>query len=138
MTYFVERLVELRRHLDHLRELRPRVTNAETLRRDLSLHNDVLFSLLMTCQLVIDIAGELSARRGLRFADYTEAVRNLGAAAGLDDDLVRRLEPLPGFRNVVLHEYAALNLERVVEALDRLDAVEELLAAVRRRQGPSD
>jgi uncharacterized protein YutE (UPF0331/DUF86 family) len=138
MTYFVERLVELRRHLDHLRELRPRVTSAETLRRDLSLHNDVLFSLLMTCQLVIDIAGELSARRGLRFADYTEAVRNLGAAAGLDDDLVRRLEPLPGFRNVVLHEYAALNLERVVEALDRLDAVEELLAAVRRRQGPSD
>ena len=108
------------------------------MRRDLSLHNDVLFSLLMTCQLVIDIAGELSARRGLRFADYTEAVRNLGAAAGLDDDLVRRLEPLPGFRNVVLHEYAALNLERVVEALDRLDAVEELLAAVRRQQGPSD
>jgi uncharacterized protein YutE (UPF0331/DUF86 family) len=138
MTYFVERLVELRRHLDHLRDLRPRVTSAETLRRDLSLHNDVLFSLLMTCQLVIDIAGELSARRGLRFADYTEAVRNLGAAAGLDDDLVRRLEPLPGFRNVVLHEYAALNLERVVEALDRLDAVEELLAAVRRQQGPSD
>jgi uncharacterized protein YutE (UPF0331/DUF86 family) len=138
MTYFVERLVELRRHLDHLRELRPRVTSAETLRRDLSLDNDVLFSLLMTCQLVIDIAGELSARRGLRFADYTEAVRNLGAAAGLDDDLVRRLEPLPGFRNVVLHEYAALNLERVVEALDRLDAVEELLAAVRRQQGPSD
>jgi uncharacterized protein YutE (UPF0331/DUF86 family) len=138
MTYFVERLVELRRHLDHLRDLRPRVTSAETLRRDLSLHNDVLFSLLMTCQLVIDIAGELSARRGLRFADYTEAVRNLGAAAGLDDDLVRRLEPLPGFRNVVLHEYAAPNLERVVEALDRLDAVEELLAAVRRQQGPSD
>jgi uncharacterized protein YutE (UPF0331/DUF86 family) len=95
MTYFVERLVELRRHLDHLRDLRPRVTSAETLRRDLSLDNDVLFSLLMTCQPVIDIAGELSARRGLRFADYTEAVRNLGAAAGLDDDLVRRLEPLP-------------------------------------------
>lgn len=134
MTYFVERLVELRRHLDHLRELRPRVTGAEALRRDLSLHNDVLFSLLMTCQLVIDIAGELSARRGLRFADYTEAVRNLGAAAGLDDDLVRRLEPLPGFRNVVLHEYATLDLERVVEALDRLDAVEELLTAVRRQQ----
>ena len=71
MTYFVERLVELRRHLDHLRDLRPRVTSAETLRRDLSLHNDVLFSLLMTCQLVIDIAGEgsvqtLARDRGVR------------------------------------------------------------------------
>lgn len=29
------------------------------------------------CQLVIDIAGELSARRGEAFEDYTEAVRNL-------------------------------------------------------------
>jgi uncharacterized protein YutE (UPF0331/DUF86 family) len=138
MTYMVERLVELRRHVDHLRDLRPRVTGAEVLRRDLSLHNDVLFSLLMVCQLVIDLAGELSARRGLRFADYTEAVRNLGAAAGLDDDLVRRLEPLPGFRNVVLHEYATLDLDRVIDALDRLDDVEELLAAVRQRQEATD
>jgi uncharacterized protein YutE (UPF0331/DUF86 family) len=73
----------------------------------------------MICQLVIDIAGELSARRGLRFGDYTEAVRNLGAAVGLEDDLVRRLEPLPGFRNVVLHEYATLDLERAVEAVRR-------------------
>ena len=67
MTYLVERLVELRRHLDHLRTLRPRVTGREELERNLSLHNDVLFSLLTVCQLVIDIAGELSARRGERF-----------------------------------------------------------------------
>jgi hypothetical protein len=40
MTYLVERLAELRRHLDHLRELRPRVRGGETLRRDLSLSND--------------------------------------------------------------------------------------------------
>jgi Uma2 family endonuclease len=45
MTYLVERLAELRRHLDHLRELAPRVENREALARDLSLHNDVLFSL---------------------------------------------------------------------------------------------
>jgi predicted nucleotidyltransferase len=44
-TYLVERLVELRRHLDHLGLLRPRVTGREALDRDLSLHNDVLFSL---------------------------------------------------------------------------------------------
>ncbi len=64
MTFLVERLAELRRHLDHLRMLRPRVRGAESLDRDLSLHNDVLFSLFTVCQLVIDIAGELAARRG--------------------------------------------------------------------------
>jgi hypothetical protein len=52
MSFLAERLSELRRHLHHLRELRPRVVGPEALARDLSLHNDVLFSLLTVCQLV--------------------------------------------------------------------------------------
>jgi hypothetical protein len=83
MTYLVEHLAELGRHRDHLRSLRPRVSGREDLERDLSLHNDVPFSLLTVCQLVIDIAGELSARRGERFEDYTQAVRNLSLADSL-------------------------------------------------------
>lgn len=47
MTYLVERLAELQRHLAHLHDLRPRVAGPEALTRDLSLHNDVLFSLLI-------------------------------------------------------------------------------------------
>jgi uncharacterized protein YutE (UPF0331/DUF86 family) len=132
MTYLVERLAELRRHLDHLREIRPRVTGREALERDLSLHNDVLFSLLTVCQLVIDVAGDLAARRGHRFEDYTEAVRALGRDARFAPDLVRKLERLPGFRNVVIHEYVVLDLDRVVEALDDLGPVEEFLEIARR------
>ena len=127
MTYIVERLSELRKHLDHLRAIRPRVTGRAALERDLSLHNDVLFSLLTVCQLVIDVAGDLSARRGDRFEDYTEAVRNLGRDARFSPELVQKLERLPGFRNVVVHEYVALNLDRVVEALDDLAPVERFL-----------
>ena len=132
MTYLVERLAELRRHLDHLREIRPRVTGREALERDLSLHNDVLFSLLTVCQLVIDLAGDLAARRGDRFEDYTEAVRSLARDARFNPDLVRKLERLPGFGNVVIHEYVALDLDRVVEALDGLGPVEEFFEIARR------
>lgn len=131
MSYLIERLAELRRHLDHLKQLRSRVESPEQLRRDLSLHNDVLFSLLTICQLVIDIAGDLSARRGLRFEDYTEAVRNLAHYEELPDALVRQLEPLPGFRNVLIHEYVALDMARVLDALDRLEPLEAFLDAVR-------
>lgn len=131
MTYLVERLADLRRHLDHLRHLRPRVTGAAVLEGDLSLHNDVLFSLLSVCQLVIDIAGELSARRGDRFEDYTQAVRNLARDPRFPADIVRELERLPGFRNVLIHDYVGLDLERVVEALDRLDPVERFADIVR-------
>jgi uncharacterized protein YutE (UPF0331/DUF86 family) len=135
MTYLVERLAELRRHLDHLRQLRPRVTGPDVLERDLSLHNDVLFSLLSICQLVIDVAGELSARRGDRFEDYTAAIRNLARDERFPPDLVTRLERLPGFRNVLVHEYVSLDMARVVEALDDLEPVEQLLAIVRAIEG---
>ncbi len=131
MTFLVERLSELRKHLDHLEELRPRIS-AGTLRRDLSLHNDVLFSLLTICQLVIDIAGELSARHGLAFADYTEAVRNLGRIDLLDEATIAALDGLPGFRNIVVHEYVTLDMDRVVQATERLQPVRNFLEAVRR------
>ena len=132
MTFLVERLAELRKHLDHLAALRPRVS-ASALAADLSLHNDVLFSLLTVCQLVIDVAGELSAERGLAFEDYTQAVRNLASMDLVEADVLATLEQLPGFRNVLVHEYVALDMQRVVEAMDRLRAVEALCEALRKR-----
>jgi hypothetical protein len=65
MTPVVERLGELRKHLDHLKAIRHRVGSTEDLERDLTLHNDVLFSLLAVAQLVIDVAGDLTSRAGL-------------------------------------------------------------------------
>ncbi|HBL30553.1 MAG TPA: hypothetical protein DD490_27270 [Acidobacteria bacterium] len=132
MSHLVERLTELRRHLEHLREIRPRVTGAEILRRDLSLHNDVLFSLQVICQLVIDISGELSSRNNQRFGDYTESVRNLAARPEFSATLVNTLSRLPGFRNVLIHEYVTLDFQQVVAALDRLEPVEEFAEIVRR------
>ena len=92
----------------------------------------MLFSLLTVCQLVIDIASELSGRHGLAFDDYTEAVRNLGSLDLVDDATLTDLDRLPGFRNVVVHEYVTLDLERVVQAVDRLQPVRTFLEAVRR------
>jgi uncharacterized protein YutE (UPF0331/DUF86 family) len=87
--------------------------------------------LLTVCQLVIDVSGELAARRGERFEDYVGAVRSLAADPRFPPLLVRELERLPGFRNVLVHEYVALDMARVVEALDRLEPVEEFLEIAR-------
>ncbi len=130
MTFLIERLADLRRHVEHLKGLCGRVTSGADLERDLSLHNDVLFSLLTVCQLVIDIAGELAGRRGERFDDYTGAIRALGRDSRFPAELVRALERLPGFRNVLVHEYVALDLNRVVDAMNRLGPVEEFLRIV--------
>jgi uncharacterized protein YutE (UPF0331/DUF86 family) len=132
MTFMIERLTELRRHLEHLRALEPRVKAAADLERDLSLHNDVMFSLLTVVQLVIDISGEVCARNGLRFSDYTQAVRNLSQLPDFSAELVDRLAPLPGFRNVMLHEYVSFDLSRAVAAMRDLAPVDEFLRIVSR------
>ncbi len=138
MTYLVERLAQLRRHLDHLRALRPSVPDSTALETDLSLHNDVLFSLLTVAQLVIDIASELSAREGHRFEDYTTAVRNLAQVEGFDAALVDELARLPGFRNVVIHEYVGLDFELVVQALNRLGPLDDFVAIVSEKVRETD
>ena len=45
--------------------------------------------------------------------------------------LVSQLERLPGFRNVVVHEYVALDLERVVDALNQLGPIRDFAEIVR-------
>jgi len=141
MTFLVERLAELRRHLDHLYEVRTKVHSTRQLETDLSLHNDVLFSLLTVSQLVIDISGEISSQEGLPFDDYTSAVRNLDRISGFDESLVETLAQLPGFRNVIMHEYVDLDFDLVLEALNGLESVEEFIRTVSRRlseEGPPE
>ena len=130
MSSLVERLAELRRYLDHLRALRPRISGAASLQHDLSLRNDVLFSLLIVCQLVIDVASELVERRGERLEDPARAVGLLSADPHFPDYLVRRLEWLPDMRGVVVHEHVSRDWERVLQALDELDDVREFMRIV--------
>jgi uncharacterized protein YutE (UPF0331/DUF86 family) len=138
MTPMVERLAELRKHLDHLASIRPRVRSRQDLEHDMTLHNDVLFSLLAVAQLVIDVAGELSSRAGQSFEDYTTAVRNLGRLDGEDfpPEMVDELARLPGFRNILIHEYVGLDYDLVLRALDHLDPIERFLQTVASRLSP--
>ncbi len=134
MTFLVERLAELRKHLDHLRVLAPQIPDKTALDRNLSLHNDVLFSLLTVAQLVIDISAELAARKGQRFEDYTEAVRALSIYDEFPEQLVDNLSRLPGFRNVLIHDYVALDYNLVLAALGQLDPVDDFVSIVTRME----
>jgi uncharacterized protein YutE (UPF0331/DUF86 family) len=131
MSEIAEQVGVLRRHLDHLHGLRHRALDAEALRRDLSLQNDVLFSLLVCCQRVIDLAGDLSARRGLYFQSYPEALRNLMGSPEFTSELLNDLKGLPGLRDVLVFGYLNRDLERVVASLGRLEAVEHFTEIVR-------
>ncbi len=112
------------------RGIRPQVLGRTDLERDLSLHDDVLFSLLTICQLVIDIAGDLGARRGDHFKTTRKRCATSFAIRASGPNW-SELERLPGFRNMLVHEYVALDLDRTVEAMDRLAPVTEFVEMVR-------
>ncbi len=140
MTYLAERVADLRRQLAHLEGLRSHVPDPAALEADLSLANDVRYGLLVVCQRAIDIAGELSARRGLRFEDYIEAVRNLAIYEEFPDALIRRLEPLPALRNSLVHASPPADSGRVFNALAKLESVQRFVQSVARviQKSPAD
>lgn len=134
MTFLVERLAELQKYLQHAEKIRGRPVTPAALEKDLTLRNDVLFTLLTIAQLVIDIAGELTARRGERFESYREAIRKLAGDPRFSGELTGRLERLAGFRNIVVHEYVGVDYSKVIQALDELDPIAEFVAIVRKME----
>lgn len=44
--------------------------------------------------------------------------------------MVTALERLPGFRNVIVHEYVELDLQRVIAALNHLEPIDRFIEVV--------
>jgi uncharacterized protein YutE (UPF0331/DUF86 family) len=130
MTFLVERLAELGRYLVHGQMLAGRMRDEAALEHDLTVRNDVVHTLFLIAQLVIDIAGELASRHGARVENYKQAIRGLANVPEFPNELVAQLEPLAGFRNIVVHEYISLDLQQVIAALRQLERVQQFLSFV--------
>ncbi|MDQ7839647.1 MAG: hypothetical protein RDU83_01310 [bacterium] len=67
MTFLTERLSEIQRYLDHLEARRDEVVTPQDLESNLSLRNDVLFSLLMIAQMASPLRSSRSWCDSLAF-----------------------------------------------------------------------
>jgi uncharacterized protein YutE (UPF0331/DUF86 family) len=107
-----ERSASVLRHLDRVAthlpadpgDLTPLSTATDT----------VILHLWQAVQVVIDLAVSTCVRLGLGSpSTYGDAFRRLAAAGVLDDELAARLGAAAGFRNLIVHAYADLDLQRV-------------------------
>ena len=90
------------------------------LRTDRDRRNMVLHALLVAIQACIDIAHRLIAQRCLRHpATYRETFEVLAEAHIIPLELADRMADLAGFRNVLVHIYWRLDLQRVYEVLQQ-------------------
>jgi uncharacterized protein YutE (UPF0331/DUF86 family) len=107
-----ERAASVLRHLDrvathlppHPADLTPLSTATDT----------VVLHLWQAVQVVIDLAVSTCVRLGLGSPpSYGDAFRQLAVAGVIDESLAGRLAAAAGFRNLIVHAYADLDLRRV-------------------------
>ena len=134
---FLSLLEELRQALAVLSRYRRSVPR-ERLLGDIDTQNMVLFALYRAVQACIDVGQHVIAERGLPVPSaYREVFRVLGDGGVLDPALTIRLERWGGFRNVIAHQYGALDLERVAGALyDDLQDLETFASTLARLVSP--
>ncbi len=111
---------ELRERLARLEPLREK--NRPEFDADPYLRDIVERNLEVAAQCCIDICHRIiSLEKAKKPADSHEAIIRIGELNILDAAFARRLAPLAGFRNILVHEYLGLNWDEIYTNLQRLD-----------------
>ena len=115
------------RDLERLRGL-PRITRETDAIANLALER----ALHVAAESVFDIGHHVLAGRGLAVpATYREVLPALARAGIIDTALLDRLEGLAGLRNILVHDYAAVESPRLWQLLDdRLGDLRAIYAAL--------
>jgi uncharacterized protein YutE (UPF0331/DUF86 family) len=93
--------------------------------------NSVKYLFVTAIEGCLDVAHHLVASEGWGTPDTNaSAFLVLGREGVLSRDLATVMASAVGFRNVLVHQYATVDDDRVIEFLDQLDALRAFVAAV--------
>ncbi len=124
------RLDELNERLARLAPLRDRPRtdfDSEPYLRDIVERN-----LEVAAQCCIDICHRIIVIEGAQKPrDYHEAILRMGELGVLPPDFADHLAPIAGFRNILIHEYVAVDWDEVYDNLANLDDLYRFAALVR-------
>ena len=89
-------------------------------------------NLEVAAQCVLDISHRLISLTGaLKPRDYYEAILRLGELGVLPPEFAAHLAPLAGFRNILVHEYLAVDWQEVYRHLQQIDDLARFADLVR-------
>lgn len=129
----VNHLENLRKFLQDLDRYRQGIGRQEFL-RNRDKQGMVLFALLEAMQLCIDLGSHIISEKGWRKPEtYRDVFRVLWENSLIDESLRDQLHDLAGFRNVVVHLYGKLDLDRVYTTLQSgLEGITQFAKVVER------
>lgn len=133
------RLDELNERLARLEPLRERPLAdfyEDAYLRDIAERN-----LEVAAQCCIDICNRIVSLEGaLKPRDYRDAILRMAELGVLPTELAQRLAPLTGFRNILIHEYLAVDWDEVYANLSDLSDLQQFASLIQtwlRRRNPS-
>jgi uncharacterized protein YutE (UPF0331/DUF86 family) len=123
------------RHVRRIKEKRP--ATLQEFFSALDLQDIVLFNLQMAIQNCIDMASHVISDEGLGMPGSTNEMFYMLQENGyVSRELAEKMVAAVGFRNLVVHEYAKLDLEEVYKiSRDHTDDLLEFLKALFKRAG---
>jgi uncharacterized protein YutE (UPF0331/DUF86 family) len=114
------RLDELNERLQRLEPLQAK--DRSEFHHDAYLRDIVERNLEIAAQCCIDIGNRIISLEGAaKPRDYYESILRLGELDVLPADFAERLAPIAGFRNILIHEYLAVDWDEVYKNLQRID-----------------
>jgi len=104
----------VKRHLNRVFEKRN--TDLRTFLKDIDIQESILFNIQMAVQNCIDIAAHVISDEGLGVPGSTNEMFYLLEENGyLNNEITEKMVKAVGLRNLVVHEYGKIDLDRIFE-----------------------
>lgn len=118
--------------------------DARGFQQDFTRQDAAVLNILRVCEAALDLGQHLVRREKLGLPQSARDVFSLIAVGGwIDAELAERLKRMVGYRNIVVHDYQALQLPITIAVIEKhLDDLLELTRRIIRRDaletGPAD
>jgi uncharacterized protein YutE (UPF0331/DUF86 family) len=119
------RLQQLENNVAELKQLKSNYS-LESIKSETALNWALRYGLLESIQIVIDISCHIAVHMNLGNAQtYAECIELIQKHEYINEDLGKKLKAMIGLRNILVHEYVAVETEKLYDMLNYLDDFSE-------------
>lgn len=109
--FTLHRLGELDRYVTELSKLQ--TYSLDDLTTDMAKAWAVSHGLQLAIQAVLDIGNHILAGQGVHAVDYADVIDKLGETGILPAGFARKIRGMAGLRNIIVHEYTRLDMQKL-------------------------
>jgi len=124
------RLMQLENNISELKDIKQKYSVTD-IKRDKQKEWALRYGLLESIQVVIDISCHLVVQQNLGNAEtYADCIELLSKFDYINQDLADKLMAMTGLRNILVHEYVSIDIDKLYKMLEQLDDFRQFAEAI--------